>query len=285
MVKTMNKPDKFKIEINKTGTPYPEPADERDKPRMPSMTEAKLKQQIREQENKIKEPGKLHVEILAHTPDPEVQVARAARLCYYGSGIEDLKETMTPEKAAELVRKLVSMGHFSPVEHVTFTFGIEGISRALSHQLVRHRIASYSQQSQRYVDGGKFSYIMPPSIENNPEAKELFLEQMEKDYECYEKLTKLGIPKEDARFVLPNACDTKVIATMNVRSLYNFFQHRCCNRAQWEIRALAWEMLRQCKSIAPILFENAGPDCLTTGKCNEGNMSCGKPYTKKPENN
>ena len=225
--------------------------------------------------------SKLHVELLAHTPDPEVQVARAARLCYYGSGIEHLKEAMTPEKSAELVRKLVNMGHFSPIEHVTFTFGIEGISRACSHQLVRHRIASYSQQSQRYVDGGKFGYVIPPSIEKDENLKKAFEHHMKEVFDLYEALKANGVDKEDARFILPNACDTKIIVTMNVRSLYNFFQHRCCNRAQWEIRALAWEMLKLCRATAPVLFENAGPDCYTTGQCHEGAMSCGKPYRKE----
>lgn len=226
------------------------------------------------------EERKLHVELLAHTPDPEIQVARAARLCYYGSDIEHLKEAMTPEKSADLVRRLVAMGHASPIEHVTFTFGIEGVSRALTHQLVRHRIASYSQQSQRYVNGSKFGYIVPPDIAKNPNLKEAFERFMTQCGDMYEALASNGIAQEDARFVLPNACDTKIIVTMNVRSLYNFFQRRCCNRAQWEIRELAWEMLKICKEVAPVLFENAGPDCYTTGVCHEGKMSCGKPYKK-----
>lgn len=222
----------------------------------------------------------MHVELLNYTPRPEVQVARAARLCYYGSDIDQLKETMTPVKSAELVRKLVKMGHLSTVEHVTFTFGIEGVSRALSHQLVRHRIASYSQQSQRYVDGRKFSYVIPPSIEKDLHLKYRYERFMDECQELYEVLADNGIPKEDARFVLPNATDTKIICTFNVRSLYNFFEHRCCNRAQWEIRALAWEMLRLCREVAPVLFENAGPGCLR-GACPEGAMSCGKPYKKE----
>lgn len=222
--------------------------------------------------------SEVKVELLAYTPDPEVQVARAARLCYYGKNIDDLKEAMTPEKSAELVRKLVGMGHFSPVEHVNFTFGIEGISRALSHQLVRHRIASYSQQSQRYVNGKKFGYVTPPAVEANPNLKMAYDNFMKSCTDFYESLTANGIEQEDARFVLPNACDTKIIVTMNVRSLYNFFQHRCCNRAQWEIRRLAWKMLKLCKGVAPVLFENAGPDCLTKKHCGEGAMSCKNPY-------
>ena len=222
----------------------------------------------------------MHVELLNYTPRPEVQVARAARLCYYGSDIDQLKETMTPVKSAELVRKLVKMGHLSTVEHVTFTFGIEGVSRALSHQLVRHRIASYSQQSQRYVDGAHFGYVVPPSVQENEEALHTFETQMASATAAYAILRDCGIPAEDARFVLPNATDTKIICTFNVRSLYNFFEHRCCNRAQWEIRALAWKMLQLCREVAPVLFENAGPGCLR-GACPEGAMSCGKPYKKE----
>ena len=222
----------------------------------------------------------MHVELLNYTPRPEVQVARAARLCYYGSDIDQLKETMTPVKSAELVRKLVKMGHLSTVEHVTFTFGIEGVSRALSHQLVRHRIASYSQQSQRYVDGAHFSYVVPPSVQENKEALHTFETQMASATAAYAILRDCGIPAEDARFVLPNATDTKIICTFNVRSLYNFFEHRCCNRAQWEIRALAWKMLQLCREVAPVLFENAGPGCLR-GACPEGDMTCGKPYKKE----
>ena len=222
----------------------------------------------------------MHVELLNYTPRPEVQVARAARLCYYGSDIDQLKETMTPVKSAELVRKLVKMGHMSTVEHVTFTFGIEGVSRALSHQLVRHRIASYSQQSQRYVDGSHFGYVVPPSVQENEEALHTFETQMASATAAYAILRECGIPAEDARFVLPNATDTKIICTFNVRSLYNFFEHRCCNRAQWEIRELAWKMLQLCREVAPVLFENAGPGCLR-GACPEGAMSCGKPYKKE----
>ncbi len=229
--------------------------------------------------------SKLNVRLITYTPNPEVQVAKAARLCYYGKSIDELEEAMTPAKSAELVRKLVSMGHFSPIEHVTFTFGIEGISRACSHQLVRHRIGSYSQQSQRYVNGEKFGYIIPPEIADNAELKQEYEKKMNELTEFYKYLTEKGIKPEDARFILPNACDTKIICTYNVRSLYNLFQHRCCNRAQWEIRAVAWKMLNLCKKVAPVLFENAGPDCLAKGQCQEGSMSCKKPYSINPFKN
>lgn len=219
----------------------------------------------------------MEVKLLRHTPEPEKTVAMSARLCYSPVGAAQLEETMSDEQAAKLVRKLVEMGHFSTLEHVTFTFAIEGVSRVLTHQLVRHRIASYSQQSQRYVKEHDFETIMPPTISSRPEAKAKF-EQLMADIQArYNEFTdEFGIPAEDARYVLPNAAETKIVATFNVRSLMNFFSLRCCNRAQWEIRQLAEKMLAECKKAAPVLFENAGPTCVSEGICREGAMSCGR---------
>lgn len=242
----------------------------------------------------------MKVELIAHTPEPEKIVATAAKLCYSSSDISSLKEGLTPEKTRSFIEMLVSIGHESVVEHVSFTFGIEGISRACSHQLVRHRIASYSQKSQRYVNENGFEFITPPSIQEIPEAKEEFDRVIDDIQKSYERIADLlteknkadliaaGIDEktaaskarklanEDARFLLPNACETKIIVTMNVRSLFNFFEHRCCNRAQWEIRAVANEMLRLCIEAAPALFAKAGPSCVASGKCPEGKMTCGK---------
>lgn len=219
----------------------------------------------------------MEVKLLRHTPEPEKTVAMSARLCYSPIGAAQLEEKMSDEQAAKLVRKLVEMGHFSTLEHVTFTFAIEGVSRVLTHQLVRHRIASYSQQSQRYVKEHDFETIMPPTISSRPEAKAKF-EQLMADIQArYNEFTdEFGIPAEDARYVLPNAAETKIVATFNVRSLMNFFSLRCCNRAQWEIRQLAEKMLAECKKAAPVLFENAGPTCVSEGICREGAMSCGR---------
>ena len=213
----------------------------------------------------------MQVKLLRHTPEPEKTVAMSARLCYSPIGAAQLEEKISDEQAAALVRKLVSMGHFSTLEHVTFTFAIEGVSRVLTHQLVRHRIASYSQQSQRYVKEHNFETIMPPSIAARPvEAL------MQKLQDTYNKFTEMGIPAEDARYVLPNAAETKIVCTFNARSLLNFFSLRCCMRAQWEIRALAEAMLAECKRVAPVIFENAGPTCVSEGICREGAMSCGR---------
>ena len=234
----------------------------------------------------------MKVTLLTHTPEPEKLIACAAKLCYSSSNIDDLMENLTDENVSKFLNMLFSLGHESPIEHATFTFGIEGISRACSHQLVRHRIASYSQKSQRYVNETQFEYVTPSVIENLPVAKEMFDELMTRiqcDYEDLRELIKEDLMKngmdekaaekkanEDARFVLPNACTTSIIVTMNIRSLFNFFKHRCCNRAQWEIREVATEMWEQCMGVAPTIFIHAGPDCITKGKCYEGKMSCGK---------
>lgn len=241
----------------------------------------------------------MKVTLLTHTPDPEHVLASAARLCYSASDISAVMENLTPEKTAEFVNRLAEMGHESPMEHVSFTFGIEGVSRALLAQITRHRIASYSVQSQRYVKENMFEYVVPPEIAAVPAAKAEFIAAMEEDQRHYESLTALLKQKhlqellatgmtekaansaaekkaiEDARFVLPNACTTKIMMTMNARSLMNFFHHRCCNRAQWEIRDLASQMFRICYEIAPHLFANAGPACVS-GRCPEGKMSCGR---------
>jgi len=218
----------------------------------------------------------IKVKLLEHTPEPERVVAMAARLCYSAAGAEELAERMTKEQVEKLLSKIVKMGHASTMEHVSFTFGIEGVSRVLTHQLVRQRLASYSQQSQRYVAEHDFEYIIPPTIAGKPEAMARFEALMEEVQKAYNELADMGIPKEDARYVLANATETKIVVTMNARSLMHFFNLRCCNRAQWEIRDLAYKMLAEVKKVAPILFRNAGASCVSTGHCPEGAMTCGK---------
>lgn len=252
--------------------------------------------------------NKLNVKLIASTPDAEKVVSAAAKLCYSKTGIDGINEKLTKESTDKFLKMLMSLGHQSPIEHVSFTFAIEGISRVLTHQLVRHRIASYSQQSQRYVKLDQFEYVVPPAIEKNEIAKKIFLDTMKKDQEAYDDIV-LALLKgycdekvegncensiiyikekskkmynslekkaiEDARYVFPNACETKIIVTMNARSLINFFEHRACNRAQWEIRQLSIEMLRIVRKEAPTLFENIGPKCLKS-ECPEGKMTCGK---------
>ena len=241
----------------------------------------------------------LHVNLIAHTPEPERVVAAAARLCYSPVGVDALLERSDPERDAKFVKMLASFGHDSPIEHASFTFGIEGVSRALLAQITRHRLASFSVQSQRYVRLDDFHFVIPPEVEADPAARAAFLQAMEEEgahylriaaalqarhkselmaqglseQESEKKAEKLA--NEDARFVLPNACETKMVVTMNARSLNHFFRLRCCSRAQWEIRALAEEMFKLVYPIAPNLFDKAGPGCVG-GACTEGKMTCGK---------
>lgn len=241
----------------------------------------------------------MKVKLLTHTPNPEKVVAMAAKLCYSPVGVEQLEEKLTDEQISRFVNNLVSIGHESPLEHISFTFAIEGISRSLSHQLVRHRIASYSQQSQRYVkEGDNFEFIMPSiidemgSLAHNEYSKDMQIIhdiylKWQKEIQCWVEstnyptygMTAEKVANENARYVLPNACETKIVVTMNARSLYNFFTHRLCNRAQEEIRELAELMLVECRKVAPIIFENAGASC-ERGKCTEGKMNCGHPKKK-----
>lgn len=239
------------------------------------------------------------VTLLTYTPEPEKIVAAAAKLCYSKSGVQTLLDKLDDQKAAEFVEMLSELGHESPIEHISFTFGIEGVSRALLAQITRHRIASYSVQSQRYVSKADFSYITPPSIAGIPEAEALYQEAMSACNGYYEKLQAIlteshmarlvsegksekearkaasKLANEDARFVLPNGCDTRMVVTMNARSLQNFFRLRCCNRAQWEIRETAKQMYALVYPIAPHIFAHSGPGCVN-GACTEGKMSCGK---------
>lgn len=218
----------------------------------------------------------MKIKLISHTPNPERMVAMSAKLCYSPVGAEDLAETMSESQVENLLAKIVDMEHLSTFEHVSFTFAIEGVSRVLTHQLVRHRIASYSQQSQRYVSEHEFEYIVPPSINANPLAQEKFEQLMSSIRSTYDELVALGINKEDARYCLANATETKIVVTMNARTLLHFFQLRCCVRAQWEIRNLANAMLVEVKKAAPLLFKKAGPTCVTSNYCGEGSMTCGR---------
>lgn len=241
----------------------------------------------------------MKVELLNCTPHGEMTIAQAGKLCYSPVGVEEIKKDLSEEEISSYIQMLINLGHLSPLEHVSMTFAVEGVSRSLTHQLVRHRLASYSQQSQRYVKLDNFEYIIPPAIEEDVEAKKIFIEAMEADKEAYGKLVdklyeknyirnlEKGLSEkkaksqaekkaiEDARYVFPNACETKIVLTMNARTLLHFFEVRCCNRAQWEIRQMATEMLKICKATYPAIFSKAGPGC-TYGPCPEGKMTCGE---------
>jgi len=215
----------------------------------------------------------LKVKLLRYTADAELLCGASALTSTKSCSPSEIFERMDLEKARRIIKRVTGYGHISVIEHASFTFSIEGVSRVMTHQLVRHRIASYTQQSQRYVIYDALEkYVTPPSIADSTEAKKTFDETLAKISETYQKLLKLGISKEDARFVLPNAAKTNIIVTMNARELRHFFNLRCCTRSQWEIREVATEMLRQVKKVAPTLFENAGPSCIELGYCPEGKM-------------
>ena len=222
----------------------------------------------------------MQVELLYHTPDPERAIATAARLCYAPVGASELMETMPEERVKSVLATIMASGHFSTLEHASYTFAVDGVSRALTHQLVRHRLASYNQQSQRYVKfKNGISVVKPETVAANPETEAVCDEAIAACAAAYQKLLDAGIPAEDARYLLPNACESKIVITMNVRELLHFFSLRCCNRAQWEIRDLAHRMLELARPTAPFIFADAGAGCVR-GACPEGKMCCGNPYPR-----
>ena len=217
------------------------------------------------------------VKLLTYTDFPEEVVASAAKICYSPNDTALFME----DDQSKLIEKLLESGHMSPFEHASFTFGIDGISRACTHQLVRHRMASYSQQSQRYVDMSGMDWIIPPSVKEE-HIVHIFNEAVDSCLKAYRDLVRLGVAKEDARYVLPNACASRIIVTMNARELLHFFRLRICKRAQWEIREIAKQMLALVNEVAPTLFAKAGPPCITEGKCTEAHP-CGDPYKSRKE--
>jgi len=220
----------------------------------------------------------MEVRLLSYTKDAEKLCAAAAHSCYSEKPAGDILNEIDEMKWEKVLQGILNMGHHSVIEHASYTFSIEGVSRALTHQLVRHRLASYSQVSQRYVPMDEPSYVTPGSISQDEEAKKRFQSLMEKIWEEYNLLAKT-IPIEDARYVLPNACTTNITVTMNARELWHFFSLRTCRRAQWEIREVAERMLLAVREVSPLIFKSAGPPCLR-GKCPEGKMSCGNPRTE-----
>ncbi len=225
----------------------------------------------------------MDVRLLNHTPDPERAVAVAARLCYAPVGAAELMDHMSDEAVRKVLYTIMSSGHFSALEHASYTFAVDGVSRALTHQLVRHRLASYNQQSQRYVSYAEDpAFIVPPAVDADPDAREAFLEACGSAFLAYRAQIEAGIPAEDARYLLPNAMETKIVVTMNVRELLHFFELRACKRAQWEIRELALLMLEIAEPTAPYIFMDAGAPCRR-GPCKEGKMTCGEPYPKAPK--
>ncbi len=221
----------------------------------------------------------MNVELLYHTPDPQRAVATAARLCYAPVGAAELMETLSEERIEKVLRTILESGHFSTLEHASYTFAIDGVSRAMTHQLVRHRLASYNQQSQRYVTFKEEpDFIVPESVVEAGAADE-YDAAVRAAFAAYADLVERSVPAEDARYLLPNACETKIVVTMNIRELLHFFELRCCNRAQWEIREVACGMLELVRPTAPLIFAQAGPGCVK-GACPEGKMTCGNPWDR-----
>lgn len=223
----------------------------------------------------------MHVKLVNYTPDPERTCAVAAYASTHEKLNDEMFKNLDRKKVEGVLRNVISRGHLSVIEHASFTFNISGVSRALTHELVRHRMASYTQQSQRYVKLGEGNYVIPETIKSDPALLEAYKETIQKSFETYKKLLDKKIPPEDARYVLPNATHTSIVVTMNARSLLHFFTLRCCYRAQWEIRKLADTMLAEVKKVAPVIFEKAGPPCIR-GPCPEGKFTCGKPRTDEP---
>ncbi|MBE6519990.1 MAG: FAD-dependent thymidylate synthase [Thermoplasmata archaeon] len=215
----------------------------------------------------------MKVMLLACTQNADSICAAAGNSCYSNKPASEIVEDIDSEK---VLSRIVGMGHHSVIEHAVFTFSVEGVSRALTHQLVRHRMASFSQQSQRYASLTEPTYVTPHTIEGDPEAEKRFEETMDSIWKAYRDLEEMGIPAEDARYLLPNGCTTNITITMNARELLHFFSLRCCNRAQWEIREMADRMLELCMEVSPVIFKDAGPPCVR-GPCPEGKLSCGKP--------
>ena len=219
----------------------------------------------------------MKVLLVAHTPDPDKLCAQAALVSKWPKGWSEFIDAWNDKTDLQHLIDALEKGHVSVIEHASFTFSLEGISRSCSHQVVRHRLASYTMQSQRYVELlNPDIFVIPETILENEEARKLFTEQLKKLFSIYQTLINMGIPTEDARFILPNATKTNIIVTMNARELLHFFALRCCERTQWELRTVAWEMLTLVKKKAPLLFSKAGPSCVQLGYCPEGDLTCGK---------
>ncbi|MCL1879699.1 MAG: FAD-dependent thymidylate synthase [Actinomycetia bacterium] len=222
----------------------------------------------------------MEVQLLYHTPKPERAVATAARLCYAPVGAAELMEQMSEADTAKVLATIMKSGHHSALEHASYTFAVDGVSRALTHQLVRHRLASYNQQSQRYVTyEGHFEPVCPPAVAAESETAAIFQEAMAAAWASYGRLIEAGVAAEDARYVLPNATVTKIVVTMNIRELLHFFTVRLCHRAQWEIQDLAARMLDLVRPTAAYIFVDAGAPCRRSC-CPEGAMSCGQPFER-----
>ena len=204
----------------------------------------------------------MKVNLIRYTNDPEEHAGEAAALCYNGKN---------PKKSLAVA---LEGGHESVIEHAVFTFKIEGVSRVTLAQLTRHRLASFSVSSQRYIKIIDADFVTPQTIIDHA-WQDNYKDEIMRDLTLYTLMVNDGVPYEDARYVLPQAFTCNVMMTMNARELRHFFSLRCCSRAQWEIRHMARQMLALCQDVAPKLFADAGPGCVR-GHCPEGAKGCGK---------
>ena len=217
----------------------------------------------------------MKVTLLSYTPDAERIVASAARVCYGERSADEIFSDISEEKIKKRIGDALSKGHMSIFEHASYVFSIKGISRITSHQLVRHRLASYSQQSQRYVRmDPETEFVIPIRIKEDKLLQGLYIEAVKNAVKLYEEFLSRGISQEDARYILPSSCSTNIVVTMNARELLHFFALRCCKKAQWEIRNLAWKMLRESVKVSPTIFQKAGPECLSLERCPQGDLKC-----------
>ncbi|MFA6007109.1 MAG: FAD-dependent thymidylate synthase [Candidatus Shapirobacteria bacterium] len=219
----------------------------------------------------------MKVKLLAYTKDPEQVVAAAIRQCYASVGARELKQKIDKETRQRLIRQVLSSGHTSTLEHASFTFAIEGVSRVTEIHLIRHRVgASFSIQSGRYVKRNDAKYVIPQAVKNDKEIFKKYKKVLKEAQNLYTEMTDKGIKAEDARYLQPQSVEVKIVVTMNARALLHFFELRCCKRAQWEVQQMANLMMAEVKKVAPTIFEKAGPTCLTEKICWEGEkMSCG----------
>lgn len=218
----------------------------------------------------------MKVTLLSHTKDPEQVVAAAIRQCYASVGSKELKKKIDKETRERLIKQVIASGHTSTLEHASFTFGVEGVSRVTEIQLIRHRVGTaYSIQSGRYVKRGDAKFVVPTSVKNNKIIYKKYNKILKNVQDLYNEMIDAGIKAEDARYLQPQSLQTKIVVTFNARALLHFLELRCCKRAQWEVQTMANLMLSEVKKVAPIIFASAGATCFTQKICWEGKMSCG----------
>lgn len=227
----------------------------------------------------------IQVKLVNHTPNPELTVAVAARACIRNLDYEAIRAELSHEDVQRILKSLIEKNHHSPLEHASFTFIISGVSRVLTHQLVRHRIASHSQLSQQRTNSSRLQFTTPPEIQQYPELAEEYQDIMKRCQELYRHFVRSGVSKGSARYVLPSAFNTRIVTTINARSLLNLLAQRECEVEDWEFREVALLMHSELMKVAPDIFQSAGPLCVTRDHCPEGEkgLKCSRRQVTAPE--